>query len=113
MVLSQPKLYKDRNLQIIFGVTLMAVLGVSSIIPAFPTIVEEFNISRTDVGMLIIAFTTPGVVLAPFIGILADRFGAGYSQCWIYRWENNSLIVSTAGSEGRSSCRDFRWGYEQ
>ena len=31
-------LYRDRNLQIIFGVTLMAVLGVSSIIPAFPSI---------------------------------------------------------------------------
>jgi MFS family permease len=71
----QVKLYKDRNLQIVFGVTLMAVLGVSSITPAFPRIVEELNISRTDVGMLITAFTLPGVFLSPFIGILADRFG--------------------------------------
>lgn len=71
----QDKLYKDRNLQIVFGVTLMAVLGVSSITPAFPRIVEELNISATDVGMLITAFTIPGVVLTPFIGILADRLG--------------------------------------
>ncbi|MFC1992352.1 MFS transporter [Chloroflexota bacterium] len=69
------KIYKDRNLQIVFGVTLMAVLGVSSITPAFPKIVEELNISNTDVGMLIIAFTLPGVILTPFAGILADRFG--------------------------------------
>lgn len=73
--MSQVKLYKDRNLQIIFGVTLMAVLGVSSITPAFPRIVDELHISRADVGMLIVAFTLPGVVLAPFLGILADRLG--------------------------------------
>ncbi len=73
--MSQVKLYKDRNLQILFGVTLMAVLGVSSITPAFPRIVDELQISRTDVGMLIVAFTLPGVVLAPFLGILGDRLG--------------------------------------
>ena len=53
----------------------MAVLGVSSITPAFPRIVEELNISATEVGLLITAFTVPGVVLTPFIGILADRIG--------------------------------------
>ncbi len=73
--MSQEKLYRDRNLQIVFGVTLMAVLGVASITPAFPRMVEELNISATDVGMLIVAFTVPGVVLTPFIGILADRVG--------------------------------------
>ena len=71
----QGKLYKDRNLQILFSVTLMAVLGVSSITPAFPRIMEELHISSTDIGMLIVAFTLPGVVLCPFLGILADRFG--------------------------------------
>jgi len=53
----------------------MAVLGVASILPAFPTIIEELNISKTDVGMLISAFTFPAVILSPFIGILADKFG--------------------------------------
>jgi len=53
----------------------MAVLGVSSITPAFPRIVEELQISTTDVGMLIVAFTLPSVALTPFLGILADRFG--------------------------------------
>ncbi len=53
----------------------MAVMGVSSISPAFPRIIEALNISETEVGMLIVAFTIPGVVLSPFIGILADRLG--------------------------------------
>lgn len=71
----QRSLYKDRNLQLVFGVTLMAVLGVSSISPAFPRIIEALNITETEVGILITAFTIPGVVLTPFIGILADRVG--------------------------------------
>ena len=51
------------------------MLGVASITPAFPQIARELNLSSQSVGLLIIAFTTPGVILAPFIGIVADRYG--------------------------------------
>lgn len=73
--MAKDSLYRDRNLQIIFGVTLMAVLGVSSITPAFPTIIRELGITGSQVGLLITFFTLPGVILAPFLGVLADRFG--------------------------------------
>lgn len=69
------KVYLDRNLQIVFCITLMAVLGVSSITPAFPKIVEALEISPQDVGLLITAFTLPGVTLVPIMGVLADRLG--------------------------------------
>ncbi|MEW6413202.1 MAG: MFS transporter [Candidatus Zixiibacteriota bacterium] len=69
------KVYRDTNLQIIFGITLMAVLGVSSITPAFPTIARELNTSAQRVGLLITVFTLPGVVLTPILGVLADRYG--------------------------------------
>ncbi|MFC1593195.1 MFS transporter, partial [Candidatus Omnitrophota bacterium] len=62
-------------LQIVFCITLMAVVGVSSIVPAFPRIVEELHISKTDIGMLITAFALPSAILAPFIGVLGDKFG--------------------------------------
>ncbi len=68
-------LYRDRSLQIVFGVTLMAVLGVASITPAFPRMREEWGLSPGEVALLITAFTLPGVLLAPFIGIMADRIG--------------------------------------
>jgi ACDE family multidrug resistance protein len=71
----ETKLLRDRNLQIIFAVTLTAVLGVSSITPVFPDVVREFGISGAQVGLLITFFTLPGVFLAPIIGVLADRFG--------------------------------------
>jgi ACDE family multidrug resistance protein len=67
--------YRDPGLQIIFAVTLMAVLGVSSITPAFPNIVQALGISPQAVGSLITAFTLPGVLLAPVLGVLADQVG--------------------------------------
>jgi len=65
----------DRNLRIIFCVTLMAVMGVTVIAPAFPRIARVFNLTPQQVGLLITAFTIPGVVLTPVLGVLADRFG--------------------------------------
>lgn len=72
---SSPGLLKDSNLHIIFGVTLVAVLGVASITPAFPRVISVFNISPQQVGLLITFFTLPGVVLTPVLGVIADRFG--------------------------------------
>ncbi len=63
------------NLPVIFGVTLMTVLGVSSVSPAFPAIMSALNITETQVGLLITVFTLPGVVLTPLMGVAADRFG--------------------------------------
>ena len=65
----------DRNLHLIFAVTLMAVLGVSSIAPVLPAIGRALEISPRRIGLLITAFTVPGVVLTPLLGVLADRYG--------------------------------------
>jgi len=73
--LAEVKVYKDRNLRVVFGVTLMSILAITSLSPAFPRIVEELNISKTDVGMLITAYTLPGIVLSLLLGVFADRFG--------------------------------------
>jgi len=72
---SRKSIYRDTNLQIVFGVTLMAVLGVSSITPAFPRMLRELQVSAQTVGLLITVFTLPGVFLTPVLGILADRWG--------------------------------------
>ena len=69
------KIYLDTNLQIIFGITLTYIMGVSSITPAFPRMVKELNISAKDVGLLITVFSFPGILLTPFLGVVADRWG--------------------------------------
>ena len=70
-----PTLLRDRNLHVIFGVTLIAVLGVSSITPVFPQVARELGVSPGAVGLLITAYALPGIVLMPLLGILADRLG--------------------------------------
>lgn len=72
---SSTPLLRDTNLHVVFGVTLVAVLGVASITPAFPRIIATLNISPVEVGLLITLFTLPGVFLAPVLGVLADRYG--------------------------------------
>ena len=69
------KVYKDHNLHVLFAITLMAVLGVTSVTPAFPKIIEAFGITRGQVGLLITMFTLPGIVLTPVLGIMSDRYG--------------------------------------
>ncbi|MCB2221508.1 MAG: MFS transporter [Bacteroidetes bacterium] len=69
------RLLRDNNLHIIFSITLIAVMGVASITPAFPTIIEKFNIDREKIALLITAFTIPGVILTPVMGVVADRLG--------------------------------------
>ncbi|RKD86126.1 MFS transporter [Mangrovibacterium diazotrophicum] len=66
---------ENRNLQLIFGVTLVAVMGVASITPAFPEVIQYFHITARQVGWLIVSFTLPGIFLTPLTGILADRLG--------------------------------------
>jgi len=67
--------YRDPNLNIIFAVTLLSVLGVSSVVPVFPSVAEALDVRVEAVGLLITVFTLPGVLLTPFLGVLADRFG--------------------------------------
>ncbi|MBN2175004.1 MAG: MFS transporter [Bacteroidales bacterium] len=62
-------------MQLIFSITLIAVMGVASISPAFPSVIKAFGIESHKIAWLITVFTVPGVVLTPIAGILADRLG--------------------------------------
>ncbi|BAZ48583.1 major facilitator transporter [Nostoc sp. NIES-4103] len=67
--------YLDKNLLIIFCITLMGILGVSSVTPTFPKLAQELNVPPQDVGLLVTVFTFPAIVLTPILGVLADRVG--------------------------------------
>lgn len=68
-------LLRDRNLYVIFSITMIAVMGVASLTPALPKISQALDLSKGEVALLISAFTFPGVFLTPFAGIVADRWG--------------------------------------
>ncbi|MFW9831129.1 MAG: MFS transporter [Candidatus Thorarchaeota archaeon] len=71
----KPPVTFNANLFIIFSVTLMAVLGVASITPAFPIMSIQLGVPPNMVSLVIIVFTIPGVILTPFFGVGADRYG--------------------------------------
>jgi MFS family permease len=68
-------LLRDTNLHVIFSVTLMAVLGVSTITPVLPHIATVFERSPQAVALVIVVFTLPGALFTPVMGILGDRMG--------------------------------------
>jgi len=72
---NKKKLFFSKNLQIIFSVTMIAVMGVTSIAPVLPKISSGLHVSAKSIGWLITAFTLPGVFLSPIFGMLSDRFG--------------------------------------
>jgi len=72
---AQRRLYLDPNLQIMFGVTFMVLLGVLSVMPVLPVLTVKLNAPAHSIGLVVSLFALPGVFLAPLVGILADRVG--------------------------------------
>ena len=62
-------------LYVIFACSLVGVMGVSLISPVLPALRPVFGVSDSQVGLLVTAYTLPGVLLGPAVGIIADRFG--------------------------------------
>lgn len=50
-------------------------MGVASIAPALPKMSTVLDVSNERIGLLITAFTAPGMFLTPFLGVIADRLG--------------------------------------
>ncbi len=73
--MSEKTLLKDRRLYVIFSVTMIAVMGVASLTPALPKISQALDLNKSEVALLISAFTFPGIFLNPVSGVLADRLG--------------------------------------
>lgn len=65
----------DRILPLVFAVTLTGIMGNSLVSPLIPDILDTFDRSDASAGPLVAAASLPGIVLAPLIGIAADRWG--------------------------------------
>ncbi len=74
-LLNRKKNNIDGTLLRIFGITLMVVMGVSSIMPILPLLARTFALEPSAIGMVLIIYTLPGIILAPVSGVLADRLG--------------------------------------
>src|SRR5688500_19230708 len=60
---------------IVVAITLTGIMANTLVTPATPDIVDDCGVGRAGVGLLLAAATAPGIVLAPIIGVLSDRYG--------------------------------------
>ena len=62
-------------LLLIYSITCTGILANTMLTPAVPDILDDLGVSDSRAGMLVAAGTLPGIVMAPLIGLLADRYG--------------------------------------
>ena len=67
--------WRSRTVQIVLTSTALAPLGVPLISPALPVFRDVFAITDAQASLLVSTYFLVGIVLSPFIGILADRIG--------------------------------------
>lgn len=60
---------------LIFGITITGILNNPLIGPSIPDILDEFGRGDSASGLIVAAASLPGVVVAPLIGLAADRYG--------------------------------------
>ena len=72
---SNKPIYRDINFLIVVGITLMELMGTMSINPALPGIIESFQLSPEQIGLVTTAFVVPIMIGVPICGVLADCFG--------------------------------------
>ncbi len=60
---------------LVYAVTITGILSNSLLAPAIPDILEHFDKPDSSAGLLVAVGSIPGIVVAPLIGIMADRLG--------------------------------------
>jgi MFS family permease len=67
--------HRSASLQVIFGSSVMMIMGVSLVYPVLPVIAEAFDIGEGSIGLVLTAFTVPAIFLSPVAGVLIDLRG--------------------------------------
>ncbi len=60
---------------LVYAVTITGILSNSLLAPAIPDILDHFDKPDSSAGLLVAVGSIPGIVVAPLIGIMADRLG--------------------------------------
>lgn len=67
--------WRSSTVQVVLLSTILAPLGVPLIAPALPVVRDAFGIGDAAASLLVSTYFLTGIVLSPFIGMLADRVG--------------------------------------
>lgn len=59
----------------VYAITVTGILANTLIAPTLPDIAADLGLSGGGAGAIVAAASVPGIVVAPLIGVFADRFG--------------------------------------
>jgi ACDE family multidrug resistance protein len=62
-------------LAISFATSIAVVSGAMMLYPVLPVIAGDLAVDESRIGLVMVAFTAPAIVLAPLFGVLADLYG--------------------------------------
>jgi MFS family permease len=62
-------------ISLVFAITATGIMANSLIAPVVPDIVDDLGVGDAASGFIIASVALPGVVMAPIIGLMADRIG--------------------------------------
>jgi ACDE family multidrug resistance protein len=63
------------SLAITFGTSVAVVSGATMLYPVLPVLAADLGVDEARIGLAMVAYTAPAIVLAPLFGILADLHG--------------------------------------
>ncbi len=67
--------HRSIGLQVIFGSSVMMIMGASLVYPVLPVIADALRIGDGQIGYVLAAFTFPAIFLSPVGGLLIDLRG--------------------------------------
>ncbi|MDC0196223.1 MFS transporter [Gammaproteobacteria bacterium] len=66
--------YNQKTFMVI-SLTFTSLLGFPVIAPALPAVRGALNISTENIGWVMAAYSAPGIIFIPLVGLIADRIG--------------------------------------
>ncbi len=91
---------RDREFQLLLLVNVSPPLGTALVSPLLDTLTGTYGVGEAEVGLMVTAFTAPGVLLIPLMGLLADRYGRKAVML-------AGLLLFGAGGTGLAFTTDF------
>ncbi|MEX2599802.1 MAG: MFS transporter [Dehalococcoidia bacterium] len=69
------RLHRSPSIQVVFGSSMLMIMGTSLIYPILPVISSSLGIADAHIGLVLTVFTLPSVFLSPLVGFLSDLKG--------------------------------------
>jgi MFS family permease len=67
--------WRSRTVQLVLLSTAVAPLGVPLVSPTLPVFRDAFGVTAAQASLLVSGYFVVGILLSPFVGLLADRLG--------------------------------------